>query len=218
MSNVVVGEIFGRTVRINWKNQNDKVANGTGIILDVDDRAHLLTAAHCLPTTDEVPFLIKLATDLSGGFDTEIATIAEATIDRALDVAGLPLGKLKPQFRNPVTSSGGVQYSQQAHFLGYPVVGPWADLSSHRLPLVKNCVFSGMAPPHLILGGFVNPGFSGGPVTATVASENQLLGIVTQMEVEDFEQDEGSWSIEANAGFFRAVDIDWAMKCAGLLG
>lgn len=156
---------------------------GTGFILDHGNKHYLVTAHHLVESGRSVKVLVRghaVSVKLAAlAIPVREADVAVFRLDRPVTPPNLPLG----------ADMEGIVYGQDAYFLGFPL-GMTSDLGDGYFPLVKRCTISGMTQKYkgrniLLLDGWNNPGFSGGPVvfrplTASGAQEPmRVAGIVT---------------------------------------
>lgn len=135
---------------------------GTGFTIDHKGNQYLVTARHVIETSDPVEVSLR-GSPMNVGLTPLIVPVAEA------DVAVFRTdGPLTPDLPLPPTSDL-MTFGQDAYFLGYPH-GLTFDIGGGAyFPLVKRATISGNNHeihnrPVLLLDGWNNPGFSGGPV------------------------------------------------------
>ena len=147
-----------------------------------------------------------------------------------IDIAVMRTNSFEPL--TPVSnidfSSEGVILGQEVFFLGFPF--EYDGLLAHYpnsnspLPFVKKATMSGIltpAPSLLVLDGYNNPGFSGGPVCfkrrdgkfsiAGVVSGYRIGRIPVFDKTNEMELD---CFVKENAGIINAYDISFAVQIA----
>lgn len=161
---------------------------GTGFTLDHEDGQYLVTARHVVESGAPVRALVRgkaAAVQLTAlTVPVPEADVAVFRLDRPITPPGLPLA----------ASMDGMVFGQDAYFLGFPL-GITFDLGDEYFPLVKRCTVSGTTQRYqgrtiLLLDGWNNRGFSGGPVVfrpptaAGVREPLRAAGIVTAYRTE----------------------------------
>jgi len=162
--------------------------SGTGFTLDHDGRHYLVTARHVVKSGLPVKVLVRgkaVPAKLTGlTVPVKEADVAVFRLDRPITPPDLPL----------TADMDGMIFGQDAYFLGFPF-GVTFDLGDEYFPLVKRCTISGTTQKYegrtiLLLDGWNNRGFSGGPVVfqppmaARAWKQWQVAGIVTRYRTE----------------------------------
>jgi hypothetical protein len=135
---------------------------GTGFTIDHDGHQYLVTARHVVASGEEVEVRVR-GNAVPVGLDRLTVPVVDADVavfkmDHAI-TPGLPLP----------ASMEGMVYGQDAYFLGYPLGFTFNIGPTEYFPLVKRATVSGtnhglVGRAVLLLDGWNNPGFSGGPV------------------------------------------------------
>jgi hypothetical protein len=161
---------------------------GTGFTLDHEDGQYLVTARHVVQSGEPVRVLVRgkvVAVQLTPLMvSVPEADVAVFRLNQPITPPGLPLP----------ASMEGMVFGQDAYFLGFPL-GMTFDLGDEYFPLVKRCTISGTTQRYqgrliLLLDGWNNRGFSGGPVVfrpptaAGVREPMRVAGIVTAYRTE----------------------------------
>jgi hypothetical protein len=154
---VVPAEVWYRVVYIACGDNS-----GTGFVLDHGVRQYVVTARHIVKSGDDPIIRIRGKT-LSGGLTPlavpdEKADVAVFRLDQQIVPENLPLA----------AGMKDLVFGQDAYFLGFPY-GLTFDLGGEDFPIVKRCIVSAtnrsiQGRSILLLDGWNNPGFSGGPV------------------------------------------------------
>jgi S1-C subfamily serine protease len=175
---MITAEVWHRVVRVSCG-----ATAGTGFILDYECEPYLVTAHHIVKGGESINVFVdgKAAsvqlTPLK--IPASEADVAVFRLDRPITPPGLPL----------TADETGMVFGQDAHFLGFPL-GMAFDIGESSLPLVKRCTISGLNRTYMgrdviLLDGWNNPGFSGGPVVfrkptaAGIHEPLQVAAIVT---------------------------------------
>jgi Trypsin-like peptidase domain len=153
----VPAEVWYRVVHVSCGSEF-----GTGLVLDHEDRQYLVTARHVVESGIK-PAIRQRGTVVSVGLTAltipdGAADVAVFRLDQSIVPPNLPL----------VAGTKDMVFGQDAYFLGFPY-GLTFDLGGEDFPLVKRCTVSATNRSFqgrnvLLLDGWNNPGFSGGPV------------------------------------------------------
>jgi S1-C subfamily serine protease len=180
---VITANVWERVVRVVCGS-----GSGTGFTLDHEDGQYLVTARHVVKSGAPVRVLVRgkaapvQLTPLM--VPVPKADVAVFHLDRPITPPDLPLA----------ADMDGMVFGQDAYFLGFPL-GMTFDLGDEYFPLVKRCTVSGTTQHYedrtiLLLDGWNNPGFSGGPVVfrpytaAGMREPMRVAGIVTAYRTE----------------------------------
>ena len=154
---MVPAEVWHRVVHVSCGSKL-----GTGLVLDHENRQYLVTARHVVKSGIE-PAIRMRGTVLSVGLTAltipdAAADVAVFRLDQSIVPPGLPL----------VAGTKDMIFGQDAYFLGFPY-GLTFNLGGEDFPLVKRCTISATNRSFqgrnvILLDGWNNPGFSGGPV------------------------------------------------------
>jgi hypothetical protein len=154
------------SVRVNAGTPNEGTA--TAFTYDVDGREYLITAKHVvqgLRDDDKIDIFIHN--------DWRPIRVKIFRCDDPIDIAVLiPPYQLTVNF--PLTNEGSFQFGQDAYFIGFPY-GMRNSLlgmnGPYPLALIKRGTISTLVPidvgkkaSMILLDGYNNPGFSGGPI------------------------------------------------------
>lgn len=172
-------------VRVNAGTEHEGTA--TAFTIDVDGREYLITAKHVVQGLKDED---KLDVFMNG--DWEPLTVRIFRCDDPIDIAVLiPPHQLTVNF--PLSFDGSFQFGQDAYFLGFPlgIQSPGQGANGpYPLALIKRGTISGVVPidvqkkaSMLLLDGYNNPGFSGGPIVFRDFGESgyvmKVLGVVS---------------------------------------
>ena len=196
-------------------------ALGSCFTIDVDDKQYLCTAKHCLENFRGKSIELfhgekwkTLDVELVGfgSKDTDICVLS-------------PKIQLSPPYRLPPTMDN-ITLGQDVYFLGFPY-GIQIDMGDLNrlfpLPLVKRATVSAICAQDqtiILLDGYNNPGFSGGPVvfTKSGSAKNELsvAAIVSGYRFEpqpvlDEKGQETSLRVHANTGIVHSYSIQHAL-------
>jgi S1-C subfamily serine protease len=175
---VITAEVWERVVRVACGR-----VTGTGFTLEHEGGHYVVTARHVVESGAPVQVLVRgkaAAVQLTPlNVPVQEADVAVFRLDRPITPPGLPLA----------AGTEGMIFGQDAYFLGFPL-GMTFDLGDEYFPLVKRCTVSGTTQHYegrtiLLLDGWNNPGFSGGPVVfrpltaAGMQEPMRVAGIVT---------------------------------------
>lgn len=175
---MIPAEVWQRVVRVDCG-----AGFGTGFTLDHEGEHYLVTARHVVASGAAVKVLVggkAVSVELTAlAVPVQDADVAVFRLDRPITPPNLPLA----------ADMEGMIFGQDAYFLGFPW-GITFDLGDGYLPLVKRCAISAFnqklkGREILLLDGWNNPGFSGGPVVfrpytaAGVREPMRIAGIVT---------------------------------------
>lgn len=151
-----------------------KSFTGSSFTIEVDGRQYLITAKHVLPGIKDVDTVYLRGDPSHDGTYAWIPT--PVTVLKCepspVDVVVLaPQRQLSPTFELPPDMTG-IVAGQDVYFLGFPyaIIGGHASKNNwFPLPLIKSGTLSTWEKINgeyveLLVDGFINPGFSGGPL------------------------------------------------------
>jgi S1-C subfamily serine protease len=189
---MITAEVWQRVVRVSCG-----TTSGTGFIIDHEDEPYLVTARHVVKSGENVSIIVG-GKAVSAGLTPLVVPSSEADVavfrlDRPITPPDLPL----------TADETGMVFGQDAYFLGFPL-GMAFDLGESSFPLVKRCTISGLNRTYMgrdviLLDGWNNPGFSGGPVvfrkpTAAGVQEPMRVAVI----VTAYATQQGSLSVGGN--------------------
>lgn len=209
---VITSNVYERVLRLECQATGQQ---GTAFTLEIGGEQYLVTADHLVPDRPEVTVQLRIRSR-GGELTLKKLPILRHEADVAVFKLEMPITATLPC---PPTADRMVM-GQDAYFLGYP-----HGLSFHafgkddNIALVKKAVVSGMLRDEdgfrlILLDGFNNPGFSGGPVVLRPGESGNQLNVVAVIGgfiPEDVPQPEG-WSVQANSGIITATDIDHVLE------
>lgn len=187
-SSQVTSNVFERVLNVRVNAGTNREATATAFTLDVDGREYLITAKHVVAGLKDTNKLDIFINDHWLPLTVKIFRCADP-----IDIAVLiPPYQLTVNFPLPF-NGGDIQLGQQAYFLGFPyglhspVHG--AD-GPYPLALIKRGTFSGQVPVdpskkavEILLDGYNNPGFSGGPIVYRDFSQSgyvmNVIGVIS---------------------------------------
>ena len=154
---MITANVWERVVRIQCG-----AAIGTGFTLDYEGSQYLVTARHVVDGPHPPEVRVRgnpIPVDLSR------LTISVVEADVAVFRVNHPITE---DLSLPATMDG-IVFGQDCYFLGFPWGLTFDVGSTESFPLVKRATVSGINHhvhnrPVLLLDGWNNPGFSGGPV------------------------------------------------------
>jgi S1-C subfamily serine protease len=199
-------------------------SSGTAFTVEHDGKQYLVTAAHVISSATP-PFRIELYHEKKWK-DLELELTGISPI---ADIAVLaPPFQLSPTFDLPA-SGAGVIYGQEVFFLGFPF-GIFAEAGAINrnfpIPLVKKACLSALMDGErgekiILLDGFNNPGFSGGPVVFSeqgkqLGSSFRVMGVISAYRFYEEPTYRGGAptpvTVRANTGIVIAYDIKHAIE------
>lgn len=214
--------VIARVFQIKWRN-----LLGTAFAIDHNDKQYLITAQHVvegIAQTDKIEIhheqqWKQINTRLVGSgaddFDVTVLSCAECLAPPLILEA----------------SANGIAHGQPLHFLGFPFGWRWQTkvITDHKFPtpFVKAGILSGATDDfsHLIIDGYGNKGFSGGPVVfqpeGPFSHELRVAGVVSRLPVTPLnpivnkknciitnEDNAPLGYVQENPGFIEAVTIN----------
>jgi hypothetical protein len=218
---------------------------GTVFSVDVDNREYWITAKHVLTGAKHPPYgtisdklrSVRLLDTRSR--EERWSTVDMSVIDTGNDIDIVVLAPAKPQLQNPLPSVRatfeGVMLGADCEFLGYPSAtkGVWSangpDGKFQWMPFVKHCFLSSFeeqVTKAVMLDGFNNLGFSGGPVIYRTGRDQQIIAVISGIVTEPAEVipsvatkkstqrslQSRKGKVDANSGFVVAYSIDAAIN------
>ncbi|MDP3551459.1 MAG: hypothetical protein Q8R81_13855 [Novosphingobium sp.] len=194
---------------------------GTGYLVTIDSKTVIVSACHIFSGI-QVGDSIQIISNAEENFFSVVAYFeCESGYDIcAISVDGVCVEHLKD------TQMGGVlDLGEELKFLGYPhgISSTLPGRLAFPSPLVRTAFFSGVIKQGdldlIILDGFNNPGFSGGPLFKMTELGASLVGIISSYRWEDerhsrvYKRENGDKNIventfsEANSGLIQVVPI-----------
>ena len=153
---MITANVLERVVRVTCEQ-----GFGTGFLVDHEDRQYLVTARHVVDDCENPEIR-------SRGNIVKVELERLTVPSPAADVAVFRLDELLIKDLPLTCESDGYVFGQDAYFLGFPF-GMTFDIGPEYFPLIKRATISGRSHlagtrPVLLLDGWNNPGFSGGPL------------------------------------------------------
>jgi len=179
----VTSNVLERVLNVRVNAGTDNEGTATAFTIDVDGREYLITAKHVVKgLKDEDNIDVFMRGDWSS------LKVKIFRCDDPIDIAVLiPPHQLTVNF--PLSSEGSFQFGQDAYFLGFPlgIQSPSQGANGpYPLALIKRGTISGIIPidvqkkaEMLLLDGYNNPGFSGGPIVFRDFAESGYVMKVT---------------------------------------
>lgn len=220
---MVTAEVICRVLKIKYKDQM-----GTGFTIERNNIQYIITAKHILktPTGYEKNGIIEIMSNkVFCPYNADIFYHSNDDIDVA--IIRVNSGTILTAVYNNYYKTEGLALSQEVYFLGYPYglemnfsAKPMGDLP---VPLVKKACLSAFYEENniqcLLLDGYNNPGFSGGPVCAKIGTDStfSICGIVSgylnnRIPVLNDNGIGTKHYINENAGIVKAYDILYAKE------
>jgi S1-C subfamily serine protease len=220
----IPGNVLGRVFQIRVP-----AGTATSFILDADDRQYIFTAAHVVEGLGNHAIIEVMA---DGKWVPLQVRILHGDM-KCDDVAVLIPDRREPLVKaDPLPRTDDFFIGQEAYFLGYPYgLAMQASKVHLSAALVKHAYFSAVVrcsdltpgtPENMsviLLDGFNNPGFSGGPVVTKDLNDPsrpfKVVGIVSAFRAENTpisvngQQAIGA-SVPTNTGIVVAVGLDKA--------
>ena len=185
---------------------------GTAFTLDLDSKQYLVTAQHVLKGIKDEDVIEIFHEGTWKRLRVNLCGIARDDIDI---VVVSPEVQLSPPFELEPTL-GGIIFGQDVYFLGFPygLKSEYENLfRNFPVPLVKKgCLSAIIGKPTdrqiILIDGFNNPGFSGGPVVfrnpANPTSPLKVLGVISGYRFSTdptyFEDDKAPFTVRSNTG------------------
>jgi S1-C subfamily serine protease len=198
------------------KNGNDI---GSAFTIERQGRQYLITARHLVAQIKDGDSIELLKEGRFSTYTVKRIPVEPPNADVAVLVLPSPLpGTL------PIAVDGAMTLSEELYFLGFPygLVIPGVVLDSgFHLPLVKRGIVSGFGLQDgvnfLLLDGFNNRGFSGGPIVrGTPADRPTIIGVVSGYRYEDepiqLKGKPSDYTYQANTGIVIGIGIRHAIE------
>lgn len=163
-SQEITGDIVTRVFLIKYGNKQ-----GTCFTVDVDSKQYLITARHIVDGIKDGDSIELMQNNIFQSVPVKLVEVKPSNVD----ISVIVLPKLLSSNTSSVNASlTGIALSQNLYFLGFPYGINMDGKMLKRefpIPLVKKGICSGIINEKdgltvLLLDGFNNPGFSGGPV------------------------------------------------------
>ena len=205
--------VLHRVKKIGWQG-----STGTGFTLEHNSKQYFVTAQHVLEDFSRGKLdLFEQGDPIPKTFEVvgKSSTEEDIVVLRAEE-------QLSPTLPMPATC-GGAGFGQRAFFLGFPYGYSLDDVYQVSLPLAKSATLSHITKDNILLDGFANPGFSGGPVVFQPQEKTEsnfcVAGIVTSYPVfeepvfkmREGEQVEIEYFVENNPGMVHVIPIEVAI-------
>lgn len=214
---MVSNNVLQRTFRIRYGGNE-----GTCFTIDQDRKQYVVTAKHIISGFDSGTIEIFYKKKWN-----QISFKLVGVTSPPIDIAVLALSfQLSPNYPLP-TNAEGIFLSQDVYFIGFPF-GLYIDVEPNLnrdfpLPLVKKGIvssfgFSDKKLDYLLLDGYINPGFSGGPVVyIPLGTTDQIVaGVISGNYIEwkkVYDQDQPTvLRCQQNAGIILAYSIQHAIE------
>jgi S1-C subfamily serine protease len=198
------------------KNGND---TGSAFTIERDGRQYLVTARHIVPNIKDDDSIELLKEGRWSSYTVKRITVDPPNADIAVLALPSPLpGTL------PVTTDGAMTLSEELYFLGFPyglVIPGVVHESGFHLPLVKRGIVSAFGLEQgvsfLLLDGYNNPGFSGGPIVrGTPGDRPAIIGVVSGYRYADepiqLKGKPSDYLYRANTGIVIGIGIRHAVE------
>jgi len=184
----VTRNVYQRVLELRVNAGTDHEGTATAFTIDVDGREYLITAKHVVK---DLKANNNFDVFMNGAWTP--LTVKVFTCDDPIDIAVLiPPHQLTVDL--PVSWEGNWGFGQEAYFLGFPheMQIPGQGLNGpYPLALIKRGTISGSMvvdaqrkASRLLLDGYNNPGFSGGPIVyrdlyESGSTDMKVLGVVS---------------------------------------
>ena len=184
----ITTNVFERVLNVRVNAGTDHEGTATAFTIDVDGREYLITAKHVVQSLKNDD---KIDISMDGSWSPIAVKIFRC--EDPIDIAVLiPPHQLTVNFDLPFDALN-IQLGQEAYFLGFPygLQSPVHGVNgSYPLALVKRGTFSGQIPLDpskkalmILLDGYNNPGFSGGPIVYRDFSKSgyvmKVIGVIS---------------------------------------
>ena len=184
----VTSNVLMRVLNLRVNAGTPLAATATGFTIDVDGREYLITARHVVANLKD-----EDTVDIRSDEDWIPMRFKIFRCADPIDIAVLiPPRQLTVNFDLPFDQLN-FQFGQDAFFLGFPygIASPGQGLNGpYPLAIIKRGTISGTIPLDVakktyivLLDGYNNPGFSGGPIVYRDFSQNKyvmkLIGVVS---------------------------------------
>jgi hypothetical protein len=184
----ITTNVFERVLDLRVNAGTPEAATATGFTLDVDGREYLITAKHVVAHLKDEDSIDILANEVWVPFHVKIFR-CEDPVDIAVLI---PPRQLTINFDLPFDRLN-YQFGQEAYFLGFPygIAPPSLGANGpYPLAIVKRGTIAGTIPIDIkkkagmvLLDGYNNPGFSGGPIVYRDFSQStyvmKLIGVIS---------------------------------------
>jgi hypothetical protein len=184
----MVSNVWERVLLVRVGGNSPNAERGTAFTVDVDGRQYLLTAKHLVITLAANDFIEYADAGKWVRLPVQVFKCDDPT-DIAVLVAP---NQVTTAFEFPVDASK-IVYGQDVYFLGFPysiALNGTNVNGTLPMPFIKRATYAGIIPldtaKHsllIMLDGYNNPGFSGGPIVYRDAFSKswdyRLLGVVS---------------------------------------
>ncbi|MBK8810664.1 MAG: trypsin-like peptidase domain-containing protein [Acidobacteria bacterium] len=160
---MIKGNVIGRVFRIRVGERG-----GSSFAVEFDGRQYLITVAHLVDETEQFSCIDIWSDGKWKRFDAKLIG-CDSNADVAVFALGFQIAKSPPI----ELSVEGIVWSQDVYFLGFPFGDDWnvkVNDCLYPMPFVKKGILSAAflddenKPRRLVIDGYNNWGFSGGPV------------------------------------------------------
>lgn len=212
---MITTNVIHRVFQLKYKNNL-----GTGFTIEVDGRQYIITARHVVEGISEGEKLNLLHDNMWKEIEIQIIGVGSDLIDISVLA---PNQQVSPSLPLP-PDMGGLIYGQEAYFLGFPY-GMYGDVGlitqDWPLPFVKSaivsCLFKKDDVVTILLDGYNNKGFSGGPVVFKEPNtiDFKVAGVISGYRFSDeptfLEGQKTEISYRENTGIVIAYSIQHAV-------
>ncbi len=210
------GNVLSRVYQIKFNGEG-----GTAFVVDYEDRQYFVTARHIMASAGDGA---TASVELQGFNESMKARPVTVLLgkNKCVDVAVLVPSEKKINAAEPIPYPYKFAFGQEAYFLGFPY-GLFTSINQGgAVALIKHAYVSARVrctaiyrdgdadQDFLLLDGFNNPGFSGGPIVApdmfstfTNMRQQKLIAVVSGFV---------SAAAAANTGIIYATPIDKAVE------
>ncbi len=209
LDEMVPAQAYERVVQL-----TTPMSRGAGFTIDVKGRQWLVTARHVVEGArpDQVIVLRRAVRA-----NVELTPVPPAEVGADIAVFELSQDITPPNLTLHATS-GGVIFSQDAYFLGWPYGLGLRDARFGAYPFVKKSIVAGLdedvnGVSLFLLDGINNPGFSGGPVVFNKIGTKDwhVMSVVSAYRTEQISVVGGTGAVPANTGIVITYDIRHAV-------
>jgi S1-C subfamily serine protease len=223
------GNVLSRVYRISFKGES-----GTAFVLDYEDRQYFVTARHIMETVGDGSTASVDLQSINEAMKSRSVTVLLGK-DKCVDVAILVPKENKVISVEPIPYPYSFAFGQEAYFLGFPY-GLFTVAGQGAVALIKHAYISARVSctavykdgdkdqEFILLDGFNNPGFSGGPVVApdmfspfTNIRMQKVIGVIAGYRAENTPLNVdgkalANASIATNTGIIFATPIEKAVE------
>lgn len=207
--------------------------SGTAFLIDYDDGQYFITARHIMESAGDGAMAAVELQGINEPMKSRPVTVLLGK-NKCVDVAVLVPAEKKISSIEPIPYPYNFAFGQEAYFLGFPY-GLFTPTTQGAIAVSKHAYISARVScaalypdgdkdeVFLLLDGFNNPGFSGGPVVApdlfspfTNVRMLKLVGVIAGYRSENMPlnvngQTMANASVAANTGIIFATPIEKAV-------